>query len=81
MKIEDFEKGSGFKTDLLKLAIAAVDSFLKHRSWETVFTTRTVDEFLFGYEDPLLKTIHDIKPDLVPNPVFAFSVSITSLVL
>lgn len=79
MKIEEVENGSDFKKDLLKLAIAAVDEVLKHRSWETVFTTHTVDEFLFGYTDPLLNKIHEFFPDLVPNPVFGFSVSITSL--
>lgn len=86
MKIEEFEKGNDFKTEVLKLLIAAIDEVLKHRSWETVFTTQTVDEFLFGYEDPLLRIVHDIlkavpniKPDLIPNPIFAFSVSITCM--
>ena len=81
MKIEEFEKNSSdnIKTEALRLAIAAVDEVLKDRPWETVFTTRTVDDFLFGYEDSLLKLIHDLKPDLVQNPVFGFSVSITSL--
>ena len=76
MKIEELEKGGGAEKELLRLVIAAFDEFKKHISWESVFTTRTVDELLFGYKDELLQLIHDIKSSLVPNPVFAFSVSV-----
>ena len=43
-------------------------------SWEPVFTTKTVDQLLFGYEDNLLNLIHKLDSSI--NPIFSFAVSI-----
>ena len=79
MKIEGLEQDQNMsktKKWLLKLLIDAVDHFKEDvTSWEAVFTRRTVDELLFGYEDPILKVINKLASSLVPDPVFAFSVS------
>lgn len=78
MKIEELEKTLSEKEkDLFDLLMKALDWVKKHAfsSWEPIFTSRTVDELLFGYEDPLLAFIHKYKPDLVSNPIFGFSVS------
>ncbi|XP_060923817.1 lysosome membrane protein 2c [Limanda limanda] len=37
---------------------------------EELFTTRTVGELLWGYEDPLLKALHLVNPKLVVDAVF-----------
>ncbi|XP_014668287.1 PREDICTED: scavenger receptor class B member 1-like [Priapulus caudatus] len=39
---------------------------------ETVFVNHTVKEWLWGYEDPMLKDIHDLLPNLVPDSHFGF---------
>ncbi len=78
MKIEQLENTLSKKEkDIFDELIKALDWLKGHvfSSWEPIFTSRTVDELLFGYEDPLLSFIHDYKPDLVSNPVFGFSVS------
>ncbi|XP_077479354.1 lysosome membrane protein 2c [Stigmatopora argus] len=43
-----------------------ISSYMKHED-EGMFTTRTVGEHLWGYEDALLKAIHAFKPDVDPN--------------
>lgn len=79
MKIEQLEGTlSKREKEILDALLKGLDWFKKRifSSWEPIFTSRTVDELLFGYEDPLLALIHELKPDIVSNPVFAFSVSI-----
>lgn len=88
MKIEEFENDpheSIIEKKILEVIIYLFDEIKKKAatSWETVFTTRTVDELLFGYNDSFLELIHKYKPSLVPSPVFSFQVSVQhcSLVL
>ena len=77
MKIEELEKTLSKKErDLFDILMEALDWVKKHTSWEPIFMSRTVEELLFGYEDPLLALIHKYKPDYVSNPIFGFSVSI-----
>nr|XP_061800635.1 lysosome membrane protein 2-like [Nerophis lumbriciformis] len=42
-----------------------ISSYMKDKG-EGLFTTRTVGEHLWGYEDALLKAIHAFKPDVDP---------------
>lgn len=44
-----------------------ISSYMKDKD-EGLFTTRTVGELLWGYEDVLLKAIHTLSPDV--DPVF-----------
>ena len=84
MKIEELEKtSSGAEKIILDILVEGLDWFKKHAlsSWDGVFITRTVDELLFGYEDSLLAFIHKLKPDIVSNPIFGFSVSTPSFLL
>ena len=79
MKIEEYEKSlSKREKELFDEFLKGLDWFKEHffPSWEQIFTSRTVEELLFGYEDPLLAFINKHKPDLVSNPIFSFSVSI-----
>ena len=79
LKIEELEQDpniSKMERLILEGVIDVLDDLKKHlTSWEGVFTHRTVDELLFGYEDPILKKIHRLDSSLVPNPIFALSVS------
>lgn len=82
MKIEGVENTLSKKEkDIFDILMKALDWLKEHvfSSWEPIFMSRTVDELLFGYEDPLLAFIHKHKPDIVSNPVFGFSVSIIIL--
>ena len=82
MKIEGVENILSKKEkDIFDELMKALDWLKEHvfSSWEPIFTSRTVDELLFGYEDPLLAFIHKHKPDIVSNPIFGFSVSIVIL--
>ncbi|NP_001279072.1 lysosome membrane protein 2-like [Callorhinchus milii] len=47
--------------------IASLISILKS---EMLFQTRTVDELLWGYEDPLLKLGHKFFPSIIPHSRF-----------
>lgn len=76
MKIEEYEKSlSKREKELFDEFLKGLDWFKEHffPSWEQIFTSRTVEELLFGYEDPLLAFINKHKPDLVSNPIFGFS--------
>lgn len=44
-----------------------------------VFESHTVDELLWGYEDPLLKLIALQKPGLVPSTVFGLFAGVSVL--
>ena len=44
-------------------------------NWEGLFVTHTVEEWLFGYEDSLLKFLNSLVPQFIPSYVFALSVS------
>ena len=82
MKIEGVENTLSKKEkDIFDELMKALDWLKEHvfSSWEPIFMSRTVDELLFGYEDPLLAFIHKHKPDIVSNPIFGFSVSIIIL--
>ena len=82
MKIEGVENTLSKKEkDIFDILMKALDWLKEHvfSSWEPIFMSRTVDELLFGYEDPLLAFIHKHKPDFVSNPIFGFSVSIVIL--
>jgi len=37
-----------------------------------LFEEKTVNEWIWGYEDPLLKLVKDLKPDLVPFTTFGW---------
>lgn len=41
---------------------------------EPLFVSKTVDEVLWGYEDPLLKLVHELDPTLLPRANFSFEV-------
>ncbi|CAB1447869.1 unnamed protein product [Pleuronectes platessa] len=56
MTVMEMVKDSAFEANL-------VSSYMK-ATGEGLFTTRTVGELLWGYEDPLLKALHFIKPEL-----------------
>ncbi|XP_062268681.1 lysosome membrane protein 2c [Platichthys flesus] len=56
MTVMEMVKDSTFEANL-------VSSYMK-ATGEGLFTTRTVGELLWGYEDPLLKALHVIKPEL-----------------
>lgn len=49
---------------------ARVISDLMRSKGEGLFTTRTVGELLWGYQDDLLKELKVVKPELVPDDVF-----------
>lgn len=79
MKIEELENTlSKEEKYIFDKLMKTLDWFKKHTfsSWEPIFMSRTVDELLFGYEDPLLAFIHEHEPHIVSNPIFGFSVSI-----
>ncbi|XP_015276339.1 PREDICTED: scavenger receptor class B member 1 [Gekko japonicus] len=46
----------------LKIAVSAAFTFFKQKA----FLNRTVGEVLWGYEDPIVKFLNDIKPGLLP---------------
>ena len=85
MKIEELENDPNlneFEKYLLSKFIELFDEMKKKlSSWEAVFTVRTVNDLVFGYEDPLLKDINKLKPSLVPNPVFGYSVSTCTIIM
>ena len=74
---------SGVEKIIFDEIVKGFDYLKKHAfsSWDGVFITQTVDDLLFGYEDSMLKLIHDLKPDLVSSSIFSFSVSIIIIVI
>ena len=42
--------------------------------YEPLFITKTVDEMLWGYEDPIFKLVHEVDPSLLPSPMFSLQV-------
>ena len=61
--------------ELIDIAVDIIDEFKKKSGWEGLFVTHTVEEWLWGYEDELLKLLHDVVPQYVPTSVFGLSVS------
>lgn len=56
--------------------VAGLISAYMRSTGEGVFTTRTVGELLWGYEDPLLKTLQTFKPEL--DAVFGLFYKVSS---
>ena len=55
--------------------VKVIDYFKENRGWEGMFVSRTVDELLWGYEDPLLKALNKLAPSIVSTTTFGYNVS------
>ena len=60
---------------LLKELLKIIDKFKEMFGCEGLFVSRTVDELLWGYEDPLLKDLNKLAPSIVSTTTFGYNVS------
>ena len=63
--------------DVLKKILETIDDIKADFSWEGLFVTHTIEELLWGYEDPLLKELKRLPfiKSMVPSPFFSLYVS------
>ena len=55
--------------------IKLIDEAKKLFGWEGLFVTHTAEEWLWGYDDPLLKLLHGVLPCFIPSYHFGLAVS------
>ena len=72
--LENLESNPNTSSEIKKI-ISLLDGFKNTSGWDGLFYSHTINELMWGYEDPLLRLLNLFVPALVPTPIFALSVS------